>query len=286
MDERFQATTLLRRQKGMRGYGVYCWLAEVCNSTPKRRVKYHPEDLAWDIHEETEFVKQVAEDYELFIIEDGYLIDAYQRTKEAEERARQEAIKEHRREAAKRAAATRKRNREEREKEKEDSELKTDKPAPAPAPEQSNPISIVPVECRYTYSSEEPMPRLPDTTPIKEFAEGEFDERFTKARETWNKAFANYKRRQVNALFPSSLMLNHFLQTCSVYSDEDIELAIQEAVKDKNFTWQFKDVIKPDNVQRLLSAKEHREVQEEESWTDEQREIIEYARKKHLNWDE
>lgn len=277
----------------MRGYGVYCWLADVCNATPARKIKYQPEDLAWDIHEDAEFVKHIAEDYELFVIEDGYLIDAFQRTKEAEEKARQEAIRQNRREAAKRAAATRKRNKEEREKTSQESEGEKSEPASdsetEPAlkvvEEKSNPV-VVPVACNYTYCSKEPMPGLPDTTPIKEFGEGEFDERFRKAREAWNKAFVNYKRRQVHALFPSSQTFHFFMQTCSVYSDEDIQLALEEAAKDKTFVWQFKDAIKPDNIQRLLSIREQREVAEEESLTPDQRELIDYIRRNHLNWDE
>lgn len=93
---------------GMRGYGVYCRLVELCNATPQRKAKYDLEDFAYDMHEESEFVRQIAEDFNLFTIEDGTIADSFTKTPEFQEKERQEQIRRNRREGAKKAAQTRK----------------------------------------------------------------------------------------------------------------------------------------------------------------------------------
>ena len=239
MSERFDSAVRLRRLHGMRGYGVYCRIAELTASSPSKKIKYDVDDLAYDMREDVAFIRQIVEEFGLFVIEDGWLEDAFNRSPEAKERQRQEQIKRNRSEGARKAAATRRAKK---------AQAAPDEPEPEP--------------------EEEPAPA--PTVETIETADRDSDSaRFDRIRDEWNNRF----RRESSA----------------IYSDADYCDAFDQALNDQKFSWQFKDALKPSNMQRLLSAfemeqqKKRKEMQE---LTPEQQELIEYGNKHGLNWDD
>lgn len=248
MSERFDCTVRLRRLYGMRGYGVYCRVAEITASAPEKKIKYDVDDLAYDMREEPDFIRQVVEEFGLFVIEDGWLEDAFNRSPEAKERERQEQIKRNRSEGARKAAATRKAKKE---------AAQTQTPTPAPI-------------------------LSPDVEPV-EFVSDE-SARFDWLKEEWNKRFRRSRRGYFD-LTPDPITWKNFRDSSAIYGDADYRDAFDQALADQKFAWQFRDVLKPSNMQRLLSAYEMEQKSKEEM-TEDQKELIEYADKHGLNWDD
>ncbi|MDO5307981.1 MAG: hypothetical protein Q4G03_00575 [Planctomycetia bacterium] len=79
-------------------------------------------------------------------------------------------------------------------------------------------------------------------------------ERLARVRDIWNEIFAK-TRRTVHDHFHNALIMERFTASSKLYTDEDYREAFEEA-KRSSFPWQFKDVIKPDNIQRLLTSAE------------------------------
>ncbi|MGN0930172.1 MAG: hypothetical protein ACI4NP_00455 [Thermoguttaceae bacterium] len=260
----YTATARLRRITGMRGYGVYCRLVELCNSTPQRKAKYDLEDFAYDMHEEVEFVRQIAEDFNLFTIEDGTFADSFTKTPEFQEKERQEQIRRNRREGAKKAAQTRKAKKTLQE------QKTTVKNIQAPEKRAGGVVS----------------PQEPQT---EEEYDGEFLNRFNAIRNFWNETF---KRKAPRRVVPesdfniSTDVITNFAKSCSIYTDEDFKDAIRQA-SEEDFSWQFKDVLKGSNMQRLLSNLEIRlrkQKDQEENLTKEQKELMEFGDAQGWNW--
>ncbi|MGN0911127.1 MAG: hypothetical protein ACI4NV_06910 [Thermoguttaceae bacterium] len=260
----YTATARLRRITGMRGYGVYCRLVELCNSTPQRKAKYDLEDFAYDMHEESEFVRQIAEDFNLFTIEDGTIADSFTKTPEFQEKERQEQIRRNRREGAKKAAQTR------RAKKALQEQKTTVKNIQAPEKRAGGVVS----------------PQEPQAT---EEYDGDFLNRFNDIRNFWNETF---KRKAPRRVVPesdfniSTDVITNFAKSCSIYTDEDFKDAIRQA-SEEDFSWQFKDVLKGSNMQRLLSNLEIRmrkQKDQEENLTKEQKELMEFGDAQGWNW--
>lgn len=250
---------------GMRGYGVYCRLVELCNATPQRKAKYDLEDFAYDMHEEPEFIRQIAEDFDLFTIEDGTIADSFTKTPEFKEKERQEQIRRNRSEGAKKAAQTR----------------KAKKAMDAAAQATQN-----------TQTTERPVGGIAPSQETQLFDEqfdGEFLSRFNNVRSYWNETF---KRKAPRRVVPesdfniSTDVITNFAKSCATYSDEDFIDAIKQAGEEE-FPWQFKDVLKGSNMQRLLSNFEIRmrkQKEQEERLTPEQKELMEFGNEQGWNW--
>ena len=260
MSEQFDCTVRLRRLHGMRGYGVYCRIAELTASSPTRKIQYDVDDLAYDMREDAAFIRQVVENFGLFVVEDGWLEDAFNRSPEAKERERREQIKRNRSEGARKAAATRRAQKE------ANANVQTNVQTPSQ--------SVEPTQAPGEANGEDP--ELARET-----------ERFNRIRDEWNKRFRR-SRRAVTTLTPDQVTWRNFKESSAVYSDDDYCDAFDQAGKDQKFSWQFKDVLKASNMQRLLSAFEmaQRKKREEEiELTPEQEELIQYANEHGLNWD-
>lgn len=209
----------------MRGYGIYIWLTQLCNDSPTRKIEYNPGIFAWEIHEEEGIIRRVAENYGLFNIDAGFISDAYSNTLEAKEERRKEKVYKSRCEAAKRAAVTRKKK---REKDSVKSQVE---------------YSAVSVEDDFMYDDI-----------------SEFEVRYERVKESWNAIFKELGlvKRQEHRLSMNldSLTRENLLKTFSAYSDKEIVEAFAQASKSQ-FPWLFKDVVKQDNIQRLLCESEH-----------------------------
>ena len=267
MSEQFDCTVRLRRLHGMRGYGVYCRIAELTASSPTRKIQYDVEDLAYDMREDCAFIRQVVENFGLFVVEDGWLEDAFNRSPEAKERERREQIKRNRSEGARKAAATRRAQKE------------------ANANAQANLQPNAQANAQAPQSVEQPQAPGEAEGGAPELARE--TERFNRIRDEWNKRFRR-SRRAVTTLTPDPITWRNFKESSAVYSDDDYCDAFDQAGKDQKFSWQFKDVLKASNMQRLLSAFEmaQRKKREEEiELTPEQEELIQYANEHGLNWD-
>lgn len=84
----------------------------------------------------------------------------------------------------------------------------------------------------------------------------------------------------------STDVITNFAKSCSIYTDEDFKDAIRQA-SEEDFSWQFKDVLKGSNMQRLLSNLEIRmrkQKDQEENLTKEQKELMEFGDAQGRNW--
>lgn len=258
MSERFDSAVRLRRLHGMRGYGVYCRIAELTASSPSKKIKYDVDDLAYDMREDVAFIRQIVEEFGLFVIEDGWLEDAFNRSPEAKERQRQEQIKRNRSEGARKAAATRRAKK---------AQAAPDEPEPEPEEEPAPAPTVETIETADRYSD---------------------SARFDRIRDEWNNRFRR-SRRAVVALSPDPITWQNFKESSAIYSDADYCDAFDQALNDQKFSWQFKDALKPSNMQRLLSAFEMEQQKKRKGMqelTPEQQELIEYGNKHGLNWDD
>ena len=280
----FAATARLRRFAGMRGYGVYHRLTEICNAAPGKWAKYDLEDFAYDMKEEQEFIRKIAEDYDLFVISDGKIADAFTQTAEAKERERQEQIHKNRSEAAKKAAATRKANAlaAQAQNGTQDTE-KTGTPIPPSQPAVKTTANDD-LDGYVRYTPEQLNSYKNVSYP------SDMGQRLERAKNVWNEVFRRKNpRRVVNNLVYTSLLTSSFRQVAEVYTDADIKDAIEQASREK-FTWQFQDVLKPANIQRLLSNLEAERQQaakannNDEEITPEVKELIEFGDKMGWIW--
>lgn len=293
----FAATTRLRRLEGMRGYGIYCRLVEVCNAAPGRWTRYDLEDFAYDMREDKEIIKRIAEDYDLFVIRDDRIADAFSQTAEAKERERKEQIHRNRSEAAKKAAATRKARKAEVESTTTENAVE---PEPEPEPERKPAPKPVPApvaqpqrrekEYESDFGYVDYTPEQLDSYKNVKYADN-FSQRLERAKIVWNEVFKRKNpRRVVNDIIWSSAIINSFRQTAQIYTDQDVKDAIEQASKEK-FVWQFQDVLKPTNIQRLLSNAEAERQQaikergETEEVAPEVQELIDFGDRMGWNWD-
>ena len=283
--DRYNGTVRLRRQHGMRGYGIYCRIIELIQSSPDGRIAYDVDDLVYDMREESNLIKEVVESYGLFDIVDGNLEDPYSKTPEAIAEAIEKQKHTNRSNAAKKAAATRRARREAEKKQREREtapEFPTMSDAPLAVPERTD---------ADLSQKQEPFNPTIEDGEIDELADRDpQSELFDKVRDAWNKAFERTYR--VNRdLAPSAVCWQNFSESSKIYALQDFIDAFSAARRDK-FAWQFKDALKPANMQRLLSqaeierqAEANKRKQNEPELTFEQREMIEYANAKGWNWD-
>ena len=119
--------------------------------------------------------------------------------------------------------------------------------------------------------------------------DGDFLNRFNEIRNFWNETF---KRKTPRRVVPesdfniSTDVITNFAKSCSIYTDEDFKDAIRQA-SEEDFSWQFKDVLKGSNMQRLLSNLEIRmrkQKDQEENLTKEQKELMEFGDAQGWNW--
>ncbi len=337
MTERYNGATRLRRLHGMRGYGIYCRIVELCASAPGKKLRYDLDDLVYDMREKRELVKEIVENYGLFVIEGEFVEDVYARSPEALERERQEQIRARRSTAAKKAAQTRRERREAAKKTADETPSLIVEPATASEeqprddakdnneaePEdvdQNTLASTTAAHNNVAPTRHEPAARIlsPDLEPGAQYQASEshapikplepganenvssppiepnsrFDralsERFDRIKDSWNRTFRG-TRRMVHYWIPDQMTWRNFTESAAFYTDEDFLDAFKQAQKDKKFTWQFRDVVKPTNMQRLLSeveAKKLREKEEEEELDPATKEMIEYGRKMGWDWTE
>lgn len=321
MTDRYNGANRLRRLHGMRGYGIYCRIVELCASAPGKKLRYDLDDLVYDMREKRELVKEIVENYGLFVQEGEFIEDVYARSPEALERERQEQIRAQRSAAAKKAAQTRRERRdaenkknaaqqqtlilEHAPKSEEGEEKASDdenEPEHAREEHESRPRILSPTleqTAQYSAStSSAPITPLvpganenvctPNVETSTRFADRALSDRFDRIKDSWNRTFRG-TRRMVHYLNPDQMTWRNFTESASFYTDEDFLDAFDQARKDAKFTWQFRDVLKPSNMQRLLSeveAKKLREKEEEEALDPATREMIEYGRKMGWNWTE
>lgn len=281
--ERFNGSLRLRRKFGMRGYGVYSRLVELVLSSPNKRVPYDLGDFAFDMSEDEDFIKQVVEDFGLFDVKDGFLEDPYTKTPEAVEAERQAKIRANRSEGAKKAAATRRAKKEAAEREAATIEpVVVAKVAPLPVAE------TVVKENLTTEKVEEPTSWEPtESADPFEMERSPESILFDKIKDEWNAVFGRTYRRYVD-LTPSSIVWENFKRSSEQYELDDFKDAFKQASREK-FGWQFKDVLKPSNMQRLLSnfeiqKKVEAEAKPEPQYDFETQELIKYGEARGWNW--
>lgn len=275
MIDRYGATNRLRRLCGMRGYGVYCRLVELCAAAPGRKIRYDLDDLVYDMREDADFIKRIVEEFELFKLDGEYLEDAFARTPEVLEAERQAQIKANRSAGARKAAETRRRKREEAK--AQESAVPTEPSAPTPSVDETELFAPEPTS--------EPTPtEAVESFPVAPTEEGR---RFETLRDKWNETFKG-SRRMVTEIYPAPITWQNFLESSRFFTDRDYEEAFEQA-KSEEFPWQFKDVLKTSNIQRLLTARENaerRRALEEPEMDAATKEIVEFARENGWNWDE
>ena len=290
---RYAAALRVRRNYGMRGFGVYNAVAGLVGANPKRRIVYDLQEICWELREEKEYVRKIIEDFDLFVIEDGYLIDAFAQTPEIKERELQEEKRRRRSEAAKRGAATRKARAQAASNptqtptvvETEEVAAQPDaEPTPVatvtlPAPVQTpaNPIDEDNAFVRPNYA-------VPDSyfQSDAKYDWKKFYERFENIRSYWNNLFIDSNRpMRAYMVDPSSMMIEYLKETFSLYTDEQIKKAFDYAAE-QEFLWEFRFTIKPKNIRKLLSEKEQAEWKMVNELTYEQRELMQYAQDQNL----
>lgn len=288
---RYSAATRIRCNYGMRGFGVYCAVAGLVEANPNRRILYDLPSICWELREEEDYVKKIIEDYGLFIIDDGYLVDAFARTPEMKEREAQEEKRRRRSEAGKKAAATRKAN----------AELKKNL-APSFLTDTEEPTTeTFPDAFPRGFVSESGVPygnndwasdELPRNEKAEEYRSQEesydwnaHSERFERIRKYWNDIFINSNRPSRAYVHDETSMMKELLkETFAQFTDEQIEKAFDYAAK-QEFTWEFRFTIKAKNIKRLLSEMEQEEWKMVNDLTIEQRELMQYAQDQDvLNW--
>ena len=297
---RYSAASRIRCNYGMRGFGVYSALVGLIEANPTRRIRYDLPSICWELREEEEYVKKIVEDFDLFIIDDGYLIDAFSQTPEIKEREAQEEKRRRRSEAAKKGAATRKARAQARQNQTP-TFLTQETPQPASEPVGTT-VSVSAAkpqddgipwdEYDDGYEGGVPMPNYvpPDAYYAKPCATDErewktFVERFDRIRKYWNDLFINSNRPKRAYIYdPTSMMKEYLKETFAQFTDEEIEKAFKYAAQ-QDFTWEFRFTIKAKNIRRLLSEAEQEEWKMVNDLTIEQRELMQYAQDEDiLNW--
>lgn len=281
-DSRFNESLRLRRNKGMRGYGVYMRIVELVLSSPFKKIVYDIEDFVFDMHEEADFIKSVVEEYGLFEIQDGFLVDPHTQTPEALERERQERIKANRRAGAKKAALTRAKKKEERQKENPSVSVESVSDKEPETVSAKETVSELLPETQKEPSKTADNNESDEEDPTKQSAQSRL---FDSIKSEWNALFSRSYRRY-SQLTPDAITWHNFVESSKHYTLEDYKDAFKQALSEK-FAWQFKDAIKPANMQRLLSnfeVKRQKEREEYEKLDFETRELIEYGEARGWNW--
>lgn len=290
---RYAAALRVRCNYGMRGFGVYNAVAGLVGANPKRRIVYDLQEICWELREEKEYVRKIIEDFDLFVIEDGYLIDAFAQTPEIKERELQEEKRRRRSEAAKRGAATRKARAQaasnptqtptvvetEEVAAQPDAEPTSVATVTLPAPVQTpaNPIDEDNAFVRPNYAVPDSYFQIDANYDWKKFYE-----RFENIRSYWNNLFIDSNRpMRAYMVDPSSMMIEYLKETFSLYTDEQIKKAFDYAAE-QEFLWEFRFTIKPKNIRKLLSEKEQAEWKMVNELTYEQRELMQYAQDQNI----
>ena len=256
---RFECSLRLRRSLGMQGYGVYIRLAELIDAAPEKAIPYEIDDLVYDMREDAKLIQQVAEEYGLFDIADGKISDRFNQSPEALDKQRKEQVRLRRIEAAHKAA------------EKRNKEKKAEKVA----------VKVVDPQGRIVPFADAEELELPNGE------QSDISKKFDEVREAWNDAFKR-TRRVYLALTPDAITWHAFTESVNHYTIQDYKDAFAQARKE-NFAWQFKDVLKLSNLQRLLSAFEIEKQQKaaanpQKQLDFETREMIEYGEARGWNW--
>lgn len=290
---RYAAALRVRCNYGMRGFGVYNAVAGLVGANPKRRIVYDLQEICWELREEKEYVRKIIEDFDLFVIEDGYLIDAFAQTPEIKERELQEEKRRRRSEAAKRGAATRKaRAQAASNPTQTPTVVETEEVAAQPVAEPTPVAAVtlpVPVQTPANPIDEDnayvrPNYAVPDSyfQSDANYDWKKFYERFENIRSYWNNLFIDSNRpMRAYMVDPSSMMIEYLKETFSLYTDEQIKKAFDYAAE-QEFLWEFRFTIKPKNIRKLLSEKEQAEWKMVNELTYEQRELMQYAQDQNL----
>lgn len=289
MNERFNGAIRLRRLHGMRGYGIYSRIVELCASAPEKKLRYDLDDLAFDIRDEKSLIKSIVEDFGLFIIEGDSIEDVYARSPEALERERQALIHANRCAAARRAAQTRRERREAAQTEERPTEINATTNGNANGEEKSKEERARLPETTYGEVAPNSNSPFPATNPRDERADASqtaIAERFNRIKETWNDVFKGTHRTMRNTM-PDEITWLNFRNSSQFYTDQDYRDAFVQARRDKKFAWQFRDAVKSKNMQRLLSDAEalaEQKKEEKETLDESAKEMIEYGEKMGWNW--
>lgn len=231
----------IRRTHGMEGYGIYVWLVERCAAAQNQRLTMDVESFAWELRVDESKIYDILTNFDLFIIEDGYIRDA---RVTAQAKAKSNA----RSEAAKKAWARRK------EREAQGTKKETKK--------ETAPTLF---DAELDESLESPLEEseiIDEPTTLEDPPEVAVYNRIV-AR--WNEIYKGTQRIE-KQLTPSPVMWNRFRETYKRHTEEEIIAACEETKHVKKFAWRLSAVLKPDNdnVQLLLSMKENRENKEKE----------------------
>lgn len=87
----------LRMDLGMEGYGIFWSIIEMLRDSNNYKMRTHYERIAFELHVNSETVKKVINDYELFTIEDDYffsesLLSRMKKREEKSQKARESAL--------------------------------------------------------------------------------------------------------------------------------------------------------------------------------------------------
>lgn len=88
----------LRIKHGMRGYGIFWSIIEMLRDESNYKMRMECERIAFELHEDSELIRSVLQDFDLFIIEDGFLwseslLRRMQMKDEKSNKARESALK-------------------------------------------------------------------------------------------------------------------------------------------------------------------------------------------------
>lgn len=276
----FAVTVNLRYALNMLGYAVYMRLVELCGAAPDKRLRYDVKALAWEMRVEEKTVESVVRDFGLFVVGDGYIEDAHNKSEATILAEKKEALSVKRSIAGLKGAQTKAHK-------KVDAEIdeqvvakempllkcveKTESAAPKKAPE--------------VYQTFEDCEVVFDDTPVDP-AIVETREKLEVVRNAWNETFKG-TRRLAQWLDPPADVWHEFSESIKYHEVQDFVDAFKEARKDARFSWTFRIAIKDKNVTMLCGRTELAEQQkknEEENLTLAQRENLEYVRRHGIEW--
>ena len=222
----FVRTLALRKDKKMRGYGVYLRIVELCNESPDGRLTFSYAEIAWDMRERVDFVQSVIENYGLFHIKDGAIMVSAEGDNVGIEKP-------------------------------------TTTPSTVITPEQKPTPSVVGVDKPQPPQS--PQPKAEETKPwrasdLKLGPRNYAPYKRLKAR--WNE-LAPEPGRAVRTELPTSDVYETLEDTLKEFSEGEVAQALAIAAKDASWNWQLEHALRAKNVRMLLSRRAHQEMVEE-----------------------
>lgn len=263
---------------GWKGYGVFWGIVERMHERPGCRLAYNPKGLAWSLHVTEKFLIRVITEFNLFIFsEDGTEFWSESAVRRQEMRSKRYASKSTKGNADETDTCLEsQKETDEKPKRKRGRPRKHPLPEPiinagdisktANEPAADSAVAIYEIGARTPKATE--VPEAPQTEEEKTNDGAQNHTFYSEWREDvkgeevkplpaediialWNEKFVG-TRQTYRGLYLDSVSLQRAYETLSSgYTLNDLERAFQVARND-NFNWLLKDVLKKDNVQRLL----------------------------------